>query len=446
MSNFKSPKLYQALKQLTILHPFWATLALHMEFVDESPEKCPTFGVDGKRIIYNVKFAESLSLSVLMFVIAHECAHVFLHHIGRMHQPRPGDGRIYGHSPTGKPYYWQPMVYNVAGDHVINNMLKQIGFDLWKSCLCDPKYSGWKTEAVYNDLMKNPHPPPPPPPNGPGTGSGGQGQPTPSQETGGDSGQHAGPKTPSTGSGSGQPTGSGKPQPYGDINTDKITGSDLFFDQAPHYSESEVKEIVQKAAAIAKSQGKMPAALGEMVKEATEPQYPVYTIIERFTDANIRDEDQSWARPKKTLLPYGIVLPSNFNEKISDVTIVLDTSGSVPSDDLSRFLRITGDIMRKLSPMLVRIMCCDAAVSKQMYELKRNDIWPTDFKVGGRGGTDFRPPFHWLEEKQIKPSCLIYLTDMCGPFPDKAPLYPVLWVSTEKDIKAPFGLTVHLNQ
>jgi predicted metal-dependent peptidase len=36
---------------------------------------------------------------------------------------------------------------------------------------------------------------------------------------------------------------------------------------------------------------------------------------------------------------------------------------------------------------------------------------------------------------------LIYLTDGCGTFPDKAPDFPVLWVCTT-DVKAP----AHLGQ
>lgn len=31
----------------------------------------------------------------------------------------------------------------------------------------------------------------------------------------------------------------------------------------------------------------------------------------------------------------------------------------------------------------------------------------------GGGGTDFVPPFRWVEENGIFPQCLIYLTDLC---------------------------------
>jgi predicted metal-dependent peptidase len=61
----------------------------------------------------------------------------------------------------------------------------------------------------------------------------------------------------------------------------------------------------------------------------------------------------------------------------------------------------------------------------------------------GGGGTDFRPPFQYLEDRHIVPDTLVYLTDMMGPFPREAPHYPVVWCATTKT-KGPFGETVHV--
>ena len=59
------------------------------------------------------------------------------------------------------------------------------------------------------------------------------------------------------------------------------------------------------------------------------------------------------------------------------------------------------------------------------------------------GGTDFRPTFERIEKEGYEPACLVYLTDLCGPAPDSAPGYPVLWVSTT-DTVGPWGETVRL--
>jgi predicted metal-dependent peptidase len=47
--------------------------------------------------------------------------------------------------------------------------------------------------------------------------------------------------------------------------------------------------------------------------------------------------------------------------------------------------------------------------------------------VKGGGGTDFRPAFKWMEENDVVPDVLLYLTDGYGTFPEEAPEYPVIW-------------------
>lgn len=381
-------KLKQGLSDLTTLHPFWATLVLHMQ-TKEKTEGLPTFATDGKTIYFNPKFSDSLSRSINMFALAHEAGHPMFHHMARIFVRRPGRSEVYGFR-DGKPMYFDPVLYNIAGDHVINLALKDCGFEIWKDCYCDAQFKGMTTEQIYDRL----------------------------EDQQKKSGNKLGP--------------------------DKITGGDIMA-PAEGFSEDEVKEIVAKAAAIAKAQGKLPASLEALIKEATEPQYPVYALLERFIDANIRDEDATFAIPNKRYLPYGIIQPSPFSDKISDVTIVYDTSGSVPDADLQRFHRVAGDILRKLGPKVVRVIQCDAQVHR-VDEITRPDQWAEGIKLTGRGGTSFIPPFKWMEEHGKQPSCLIYLTDMAGDFPQFPPRYPVMWVSTEKDQKGPFGMTVHLNQ
>jgi hypothetical protein len=49
----------------------------------------------------------------------------------------------------------------------------------------------------------------------------------------------------------------------------------------------------------------------------------------------------------------------------------------------------------------------------------------------------------WVDQQQIEPVCLIYLTDLCcHSYPAPAD-YPVLWV-TDSRCTAPFGETVRI--
>ena len=55
---------------------------------------------------------------------------------------------------------------------------------------------------------------------------------------------------------------------------------------------------------------------------------------------------------------------------------------------------------------------------------------PDEIAVKGRGGTDFRPGFAWLEENGIRPGVCLYLTDMlCSSYPETEPSFDVVWAN-----------------
>ena len=85
---------------------------------------------------------------------------------------------------------------------------------------------------------------------------------------------------------------------------------------------------------------------------------------------------------------------------------------------------------------------CDAAVNRV------DEFGPDDelkLEMVGGGGTDFRPPFAYVEEHDVEPQCLVYLTDMYGAFPEQSPEYPTMWATFTENIEAPFGETVRID-
>jgi predicted metal-dependent peptidase len=231
-------------------------------------------------------------------------------------------------------------------------------------------------------------------------------------------------------------------------SADPVIGQDIDPQEGPaeDFSPQEFTEIVAKAASIAKAQGKLPSSVAGMIKEATEPQYPVYMLLENFVDSATRDDDMSWKRPHRDFMSRGVIMPSAYSDKVSHVVLCYDTSGSVPDEDLTRFHRVGGDIIRRLRPQKLTVMQVDASLKEEfIIEVEHDRDWPTEIKSSGRGGTSFKPPFDYLQKKNIVPSCLVYLTDMYGDFPDRPPIYPTLWISTTKDTKGPFGQTVYFN-
>ena len=56
------------------------------------------------------------------------------------------------------------------------------------------------------------------------------------------------------------------------------------------------------------------------------------------------------------------------------------------------------------------------------------DELPEEIVVKGRGGTDFRPGFEWLDEQAIRPAVCLYFTDMeCSSYPEGEPPFDVIW-------------------
>jgi predicted metal-dependent peptidase len=120
--------------------------------------------------------------------------------------------------------------------------------------------------------------------------------------------------------------------------------------------------------------------------------------------------------------------------------IAVDTSGSIGKHELEQFAGEISAISEEARPEAIHVVYCDAAVqSSQQFGPSE----PIRLEPKGGGGTDFCPVFRWVDESEITPVCLIYLTDLCcNSYPDP-PEYPVLWV-TDSRREAAFGETVHI--
>jgi predicted metal-dependent peptidase len=119
----------------------------------------------------------------------------------------------------------------------------------------------------------------------------------------------------------------------------------------------------------------------------------------------------------------------------------VDCSGSISDKLLSRFSAEVNAIAAETRPELVRVLYCDAAIQRVDEFAAGEQI---ELNPAGGGGTDFRPVFAYLEERQIEPRCLIFLTDLGGSFPHDTPSYPVIWAATSERT-APFGETVAID-
>ena len=186
-------------------------------------------------------------------------------------------------------------------------------------------------------------------------------------------------------------------------------------------------EAMHQALNIARAEGKVPGQVEETVKGAHGSTLDWRTLLRRYmTDA--AKSDYSWSLPNRRFIDSGLYLPSIRSEGIQTIAVIIDTSGSLPAATLAEFWAELREVAAEIRPESVVVLQVDAAV-QDAAEYAPDDL-PEEIAVLGRGGTDFRPGFEWLDEQGIQPAVCLYFTDMeCSNYPEEEPGFPVTWVN-----------------
>jgi len=358
-----------------------------------------TMATDGVSLFYNPDFVETLNAATLAGTLAHEVMHPALHH----HVRRSGR---------------DPKQWNVACDFAINPLLVDAGLSLPDGVLIDNRFRGMSAEQIYNILESE---------SETEQDSGYEdGDEEPGAEKSKDSGSDGGdsnePSAPVTEGGIGQVLDA--PPPDEGITTIE--------EQAREWDVA-----VNQATTVARQAGKVPAGLNRTLEGAAEASVDWREMLRRLWSDTI-PADYSWMRPNRRHIWAGVYLPGVIREGVGEIAIAVDCSGSVNARLLRLFEAEVCSIIEGQRPQSVHVFYFDTEVHKvETYQAgEQVHLLP----VGG-GGTDFGPCFDWLEEHGIRPQTLVFLTDLCGTFPDTEPAYPVIWASTERR-KAPFGSVV----
>jgi predicted metal-dependent peptidase len=269
----------------------------------------------------------------------------------------------------------KPNLWNRAADYAVNQILEDCKIALPPERLLDPAFKDMSADTIYNRL--------PDPPEDSGSDPGGCGE---VRDAEGKDGQ--------------------QPSPA------ELT-----------QAEQQWKVAVAQAAQQAKSMGDLPAGLDRFVEDILEPKIDWREILRRFVDQTARS-DYSWFPPNRRYIHQGLYLPSLKSEELPPIVIAVDTSGSIREDDIKQFVGEMTAILEDYETSCT-VIYCDTKVTN-VEEFTSDDL-PLQLHPKGGGCTDFRPPISHIEEHNIQPSCLIYLTDLCcSRYPDE-PEYPVLW-------------------
>lgn len=319
----------------------------------------PIAATDNYEIFFNPDTYFKFSLPERVFILAHEIMHCVFNHPGQMYQWRT-TGKVVTHA--GKPLPYVGEVMNMAMDFVINDLLveSKVG-NMPKGVGLHDKNIAVRTDSVvdvYYKLFKQAQ-------GSGGGGGGGQGF-----DIILDPGQ-----------------GGGGP----DQGTDPSTAANARSDQ-------EWSTAVAGAAAAAKLQGKLPAAIEKMFMEILEPAVDWTDQIKAFFSRKVGAGGYDWRRADRQLITRDepIFAPGRSGYGCGTIVVGMDSSGSIYADAtlIDRFMGELGGILSDLKPKRIVVVWCDAAVQRVDEVEDASDIDKIRHKgAKGGGGTAFEPVF-----------------------------------------------------
>lgn len=400
-------KAYVAITSKDRYMPLAGVLSIGNKTVSDD---IPTACTNGRDELYGRAFVDSLTDAELRFLILHECYH-----------------KMYRHLTTWKHLHDKNhTLANMSCDYNLNGKLvdenKDDGFatmprdaDGNLMGLFDEKFregNGWMDTAKIFNILDDDD-------DGDDEGEGGN-------ESGGD-----------------DPQGTSCAQPKGFDEHD--------WEGANKLSDEETKEL-EKDIDIAIRQGSMAAGkLGSNgnrnFDELMQPQVDWREVLREFIQTTCTGSDYStWKRPNRRYIGAGVYMPSGISERIDELVIAIDTSGSISDTAVALFLSEVQSICTTVKPEKVRVLYWGhEVVGDEVYELNELDTLVRSTKVRGGGGTDVECVTAYMDEHKISPQAAIILTDgyLFGDWGKW--VCPTLWcVLDNKSATPDTGKVVHI--
>ena len=408
-------RLERAIVEIMHNDRYFALAGVLMIGKREVVDDLPTAATNGRDEFYGRKFVDSLNDAELRFLVLHECYH-----------------KLYRHLHTWRHLYDEyPRLANMACDFVINIKLvddnahdgfarmpmrdgKQIG-------LCDAKYRDMDSARVYNLLKEE-------------------------AESGDDEGDD-------TGEGDGQGDGRGRGKGGTGIPNDSDGGLDShdwegaqgLSDEENKALERDIDEAIRQGALVA---GKTGSGGNRDLEALMTPKVDWREALREFINTTCAGSDYStWRRPNRRFVSSGYYMPSGVSERVGELVIAIDTSGSIGGVELAKFLSEVKGICDTVHPDAIRLLYWDTEVcADEKYEGAEIDNLTSSTKPEGGGGTMVECVPAYITQHSIKAQAVVVLTDgyLGGSWGTWT--MPVLWciVNGSKEV-ADVGKTIHVN-
>ncbi len=413
MAALKNPNEWFAAGRIKACHlmPYFSSAV--MGLVPYAVEGFGTLGVSARAVlIWDPELSKKWTVEQLAWVLLHEVGHYLREHAARRERAAA-----------------DPLLWNLAGDAEINDDLIAAGakFPLMDEVDKDgvrqvsgitPSSIGCKDgrlcEEYYEHLRKQ------------ASSAGGK-----KKGAGGGKGKGEGPPDPSlpTAGGKGCGSGAGRDPNDAELGVPAELGKSS---AEVKRVQREVAEAIRKEAS--KGRGNLPMGLKRWAEEMLGPphvpwQQKLARLVRNAVAFRPGAGDYRYDRPSRRQGAFGYgtgspVFPA-MRMPVPQVAIIVDTSGSMGSDELKVALEECKGILSAVGAA-ISFIACDAAVHSAR---KVRNIKEAMTLMAGGGGTDMKPAIAQALAERPRPEVLVIVTD--GHIGDAGPPPPgmnVVWV------------------
>ncbi len=378
MSRKKKGDITIARARLSMIRSYYNVALWSLKFVPISGNKAVINDREGKklqdlvmavdnhwRLYYNPDVLKDFTLEQIMGVLVHELNHLLRDHAGRSKMMAISNDNH--------------MAFNFCCDLEINDdIVEDKGLAMPEGKYKGPVPSDMKfkngliAEKYYSMLPKGKKPP-----NMCNCGSGAHGQPQPWEEGG---------------------EGRGK------------VGK-----QEAELLRHDVAEKIREC----KSRGDIPAGLKrwaeELVQSKVDWRRELSTLVRNAVAECKGLIDYSYRQPSRRQSAYGRIIMPTMTAPQVNVSIVLDSSGSMGKEDLELAVAEIKGILKAIGVRGAKYYCVDALVHIATRITSMRDI-----KIEGGGGTDMRVGISQAMDDKPVPHIVVVITDGYTPWPEHA--------------------------
>ena len=354
----------------------------------------PTACTNGRDEWYGREFIEKQTDAQLRYLVLHENYHKLYKHLVtwlHLHKIDPG-------------------LANVAMDYVINIKISDDNIDgfavMPQGGLLDQRFRGMDTAQVFDILRQEQEDEP-------------EGQPGPGNAPGDNT----------------------LPQSLDDHDWE---GAQELSDEEQRELARDIDEAIRQGALVA---GKLGTGGDRDLKDLLKPQIDWREVLREFVMTYCAGSDYStWRRPNRRFVGAGYYMPSGVSERVEELVIAGDMSGSIGDREVSVILTEVKSVCDTVHPEAVRLLYWDTKVcADEKYEGPDIDNIVSSTRPKGGGGTDVTcVPAH-MAEHNIAPQAAIIITDgyLYGGWGQWN--CPVLWVIIDnEDAKPDCGVAIHV--